>query len=344
MASQALSVSPYIKTKEEHTKAFPLLDLPVELFHMVRDQLPPCSVEALAATSHEVSVILGDSHRPMDKKSAQDFIGLLEKDVPAHVFLCHRCIKYHEVSPYGPIEGGAADDAQHQPGDLIHDRAMDLCMKAERPFRSPLFYETLGLYVKIPFHEARLIMNGHLYKKPHAMPISRLSTTVFENHYPPESEYPMMIRYSRTAKIVADEILLWCRMEIRQREFISNSQMFHLNMMTDDNLAICTHYRIDEGLPSSSRLLPSNQPPEVPLRGRKREVCPKCYTDQQLSIYYGGKQEGWRVVVESWTNIGSCRSPLSHKWAACNPKSRDLERIEGTYEHGAVREAFEKSV
>jgi hypothetical protein len=88
----------------------PLLDLPIELFLMIWDQLPPYNRACLVLTcrglynnAHFVSILRDlNQETPISRSQRLYLLRLLRADLKTKRFLCHSCLKFHE-DPHSPI-------------------------------------------------------------------------------------------------------------------------------------------------------------------------------------------------------------------------------------------------
>ncbi|KAF6810341.1 hypothetical protein CSOJ01_06412 [Colletotrichum sojae] len=243
----------------------------------------------------------------LDAKSTETLLIMLEKDVP-NLLYCSKCAIVHTWRLY-----------RYSNVDYMSGVYLSRSCRHASAFHTPNFRES------IQYQSARLAMNYHLYGPTHGFPLNMLEKDGERR----DDKTNMVVKSTQQARIVDDELIL----RISRKVHNPNGSMKRLeSFLRDDNdQKICRHHTIwnapqrsstdpaasaspapvvDDGSPAPLSLPPflANFPLGVVFS------CPACLVDVQVKASWYGTTERWSVTIDTWTQLGACRSVDDPKW------------------------------
>lgn len=157
------------------------LQLPPELMLVVVDYLRLHDTLSLSLTCKAFYILFFPKYRRLNASTAECFLSVLERDQPS-LHYCHICVKLHtwrnQYPGKGPLllpRSSTSPDCLFGPGPRVQGFAYG---------RDKIGHIRRGL--KLRFHDARLVMNAHLYGAAHGLPIDALD---YASPLPHHSEY-----------------------------------------------------------------------------------------------------------------------------------------------------------
>lgn len=136
---------------------------------------------SLSLTCKAFYTLFFPKHRRLDASTAECFLSALERDQP-NLHYCHICVRLHTWRDQCPTKGplmlsrsSISPDCLFGPGPRVQGFAYG---------RDKRGHIRRGL--KLRFHDARLVMNAHLYGPAHGLPIDALD---YASPLPHHSEY-----------------------------------------------------------------------------------------------------------------------------------------------------------
>lgn len=276
------------------------LAIPPEILLAIIAFLDRPSLLSLALTCRTFFLYYFPQPLQLSSTEKQDFLALLERDVPHHYF-CHFCLKLHRwrMSWF-----------RHFDSEIPH-----YYMKHEDTCREKYQIKHSGMPTLL-YPLARVIMNRHFYGAAHGPPAKVLSTSV---------RWRWDHKYHKVWKlrIIGDELMLSSDITIYPNEKLENPR----KAIDYASHPICAH------LTTSQYSHPQKQLPELAARcptycfiscHESIKSCPVCLTDYCISITLQEKR--WVIKINVYNQLGSVRSPFDWKWSSMvKPKERSEE-------------------
>ena len=309
------------KNRREATSDAPclIINLPTVIVQRIASHLPLSSKAALALTARCLHHAIGTQSwralgehlqwafdkRDWTKRTARaNFLELLERDWAAEFYLCPDCLFLHSKFA--------------SPSESDRQRHRYPCMAYQNSL-----YD--WRYVTLPWAYVHLAMKRHFRGEPFGLPLSRLSGDMTK----PPLYSGSVRRFSLQGKIVNNELLVqgclsievghdlrgcyfricdhlnsgdvylgrlgsWGEYEDSQFKSVLDCRLSHYAILID-NCAICRP---------------------------KLRSCDRCGVEYNFQV--SRTFRGRRLNIQTWANLGSCRTPGDLKWIAAVERERLL--------------------
>lgn len=305
------------------------LPLPLEILFMIVAYLDTTSIVCLSLTCRKLYSTCFPRNLKIRHRRKERLLLLLEKDTPTLVF-CHHCTKLHRW---------------HARWGKLNSLEFTLRFPCEQ---QELRRHVLGLSLTcyIPYHQARLVMNRHLYGPSHGMPVRTLDRQ-FRFKSPP---YGVTVSENLSARIVDGQLLLLAIQTVFHAKGNANMLRQHVESAGSD---VCKHVTMRR---ANSDYAPEQVPELTTGRDTHRHFtlcewafrsCPICLTEYEIKISEDGGKGGLTVKVWAYRQLGKCGSPSDWDWRSmavlCAKEEPRIMFPEGC-ELGVVRDRWNKAV
>jgi hypothetical protein len=320
----------------KNTKKAPVLTLPVELVQQVSTYLDDASSASFCLSSRYIYYALGtdalSKHVGASKnrfEKRRTIEAVVERAFPGHWF-CAWCDKFHSWGlEDGPKNAGQEKEKKRDCADLNS-------------------YLHAGPGYILRYNHIRLALNAHLWGPEHGIPLLSFEHT--EKNMAQISRTPVPTNLKISAKIVEGHFLLHTSFAIILPSYLSRSKLL-LKYLWPTLPHILSGHR-DSGNGHTGLMAAIDN---VVRRGWKyphTQNCSSCATDWSVTSHdfphvTGGQV---RLVVQSWRDLGTGRTPFDVKWRAhgvCtgSPPSSATQsvRLVKGVQAGDIRRAFEIS-
>lgn len=294
----------------------PIMKLPTELLQMIAGYLPISDLAALALSCHRLYHVVGTSWSPLKEEDRSAFLTVLQRDLPS-MYLCQTCVRFHSF------------DQQEGPRKWWLGQANRRCQ-----FKAGWVYN--GGHYGLHFYYVQLVMNRHFFGPKHGIPLDALAHTAVNTE-----SCGVVISRACCPRIVKSELFLAATYQFHHKKGVLEL----LKFIDSHYFRICHHLSTDSLSSISMRRFPElfKDPSEGSsgnTRSDIRRCCDFCLTDYGLVILDQG-EKGAKLVVNTWHQLGSGRTPQDPKWINFITLPWNCEPM--TYEPGSIRRAHENA-
>lgn len=263
--------------------------LPPEIILMITSYLSNSSTISLALTCRPLYSLCFPEDPLLDMAEKEELLLLLEKDV-ATLYFCHDCVKLHRC---------------HSRWSRFLTPWYNERMPCKESIHNVLFFPQTR---PIPYYQARLVMNRHLYGPTHGPPLHKLGART--------RSYCLSDGFVRSssqhARIVDDQLLVLSVESMSHSRGDSTELRSCIDSFPNP---LCAHLTLSEGSPNYAPMqLPELAKDETAPNlftpcVRSFGSCPFCSTDYSIDISWQGERQGYVVQVFVYCQLGDCRSP-----------------------------------
>ncbi|KAF2117057.1 hypothetical protein BDV96DRAFT_571475 [Lophiotrema nucula] len=301
--------------------------LPPEIILMVAKYLTNASTISLALTCRTLHNLCFPHHTHLNTAEKEELLLLLESDLATHHF-CHYCTKLH---------------LWHLPWDYFLDPWPEVHLPCD-PHLSRNWLR-VGFACYLPYHQARLVMNRHLYGTKHGLPLRVLEKRI-------SFKCPSRrVTYSESlhARLVDNELLVLSVRTISHSRGDAKELRDYVESWGHPG---CKHLTLEKGVLNYVPV----QLPEL-VKGKTTHghfapcdqsfgSCPLCLTDYCIDISWRGERKGHSIKVSVYRQLGDCRSPFGWSWRSMTSlqtleEPRTANPLE--YRPGCVRDRWNKA-
>ena len=271
----------------------PLLTLPVEILHLIRDLLPLSSAVCFTITSRHLLGTLGSETLHSLRESSHDsekksFLTALERDLPDWQ-LCHPCSLFHPVDPRnGPKTFW-----------LLWSNGVNIPDCVDRS--GAIYFDT---WFHVRYEHVQLVMNRYRYGLPYSSHLKRLCHH-YKRHYGDLCLGPSHVESTFTASIENGALVM-----------LVTSRLQCLNGWDSTLIDICLPQVCPHRLFSYSMLSKAIFCCRSHGDGPPCAKCSKWYHCKRCSTRFSVKMQDLETTIEvkvrKW--LGSCKDCFDPEW------------------------------